>query len=185
MEVNDQLHAPSVLHPRRKSILLADYEVVRSPEPVWTFRRIESCPYLECKNDSIVVHPVAQLIIHWAMQGFCKLATVSSNFKIIGQGLYLVRLKLLLYFQTSYVRKLTGIGVIFIRKILKISRKMDQINLPLLRKTEWEKTPSVMVKSLWYECRKKLRYLKKSCINFGHRQVKNFKWKVNFTFHLL
>lgn len=54
----------------------------------------------------------------------------------------------------------------------KNSRKMDQINLPLMRTTEWERTPSVTAKSVWYESRKKLRYLMKSCLNFLHRQVK-------------
>jgi hypothetical protein len=49
---------------------------------------------------------------------------------------------------------------------------MYQINLLLTRKTEWERTPSVMAKRVWYECGKKLRYLMKSCINFVNRQVK-------------
>jgi hypothetical protein len=63
MEVNGQLHAQDVLHPRMKTTLLADYEVGRSPEPVWTFGRRGHCPCLEWKNDSILVHPLAQLIL--------------------------------------------------------------------------------------------------------------------------
>lgn len=84
-------------------------------------------------------------------------------------------------FQTSYVGKWSGNGVIFIREILKISRKMDQINLPLMRTTEWERTLSVMAKIVWYKCSKKLRYFMKSCLNFVHRQVKILgeKWTLH------
>jgi hypothetical protein len=63
MEVNGQLHAQAVLHPRKKPTLLADHEVGRSPEPVWTFRRRGYFPCLEWKNYSILVHPLAQLIL--------------------------------------------------------------------------------------------------------------------------
>jgi hypothetical protein len=58
---------------------------------------------------------------------------------------------------------------------------MDRINLLFMRTTEWERTPSVMAKSLWYECRKKLRYLMKFCLNFVPLQVKLLgeKWTLD------
>jgi hypothetical protein len=98
------MEATTVFHPKIKPALLNDYRVGLSPEQVWTFwRRSGSCPFLEWKNDSTVVHPVAQLVLHCATEVPANLSKV-----------------FLLEFQENLLRFLSGmfkIAFIFLEKL--------------------------------------------------------------------